>query len=405
MSQSRPDSTALAEILCRTSNCVCRLISTIELGECPPVAKSASSGKSSLEQVRITHADLGFSSGTVTDRLSAIAQAFPLLLIGLDKLELMPEGSSVKGQITWSLVKIFEEILERICDLSAAHTQGIQTVTAKNCADSAQALQESVATSDSFPVAKKLRETCQPCRQRHRKCSGGKPRCQNCVKANRVCKKGVPVEFAATTITKGLSKPPTESILRFCEFAIMLVGHLDTSKTTHEEVMEGFLFFLLQKLGQQLKSYTVGTQADWGAEDTDAQGKTRSKNDCEFTEAQAQCLIWIYEQVQTYTKPAQTKSCSKVTDLSSASSRTSLSIIEQHRFQNTMLKAVFGDKVTRDYRPVLTPPSSPLNDGFFDRLAGDLSETQIGMNDWFKREIWRVVGWDVLRGKLKWERD
>lgn len=272
----------------------------------------------------------------------------------------------------------------------------------------AQALQHSIAISDGFPAAAGLHSQCQACQARNIRCDGGIPECRNCGEAKRECKRGVPLDFADTTITRTLFTTPTKYVLRLCEFAIVLMAHLDTTKATHEEVMEGFLFFLMRRLGQGLKTFTIGNQADWGTEEDESQAAAdnRGSETQEVMEAQAPCLIWIFEQAQALVSPHQITQISKnARRRPSAASLKSLSTIEQNRFQNTLLKAVFGDRVSAEYRPALTPPGSPLDNGFFGRLAGDLKERDIKVKDWFKYEVWRLVGWDCLRGKIQWDKD
>ena len=344
----------------------------------------------------------------VTNQLHAVGQAFPCLLNGLERLDRLPQGRTLKGQIIWSFVKIFHDVLECICYLSATRAYGKPIPMPAKMQTRAQALQHSIAISDGFPAAAILQSQCQACHERNIRCDGGVPECQNCREAERECKRGVPLDFVDTTVTSTLFTPPTKYVLRLCEFAIVLIAHLDTTKTTHEEVMEGFLFSLLRRLGQGLKSFTIGNQADWGAEEDESQAAAdnRGSETQAVMEAQAPCLIWIFEQAQAFVTPRQTTQIPKNARRGpSAASRKSLSTIEQNRFQNTLLKAVFGDRVSAEYRPALTPPSSPLDNGFFGRLAVDLKERDMEVKDWFKYEVWRLVGWDCLRGKMQWDKD
>ena len=47
---------------------------------------------------------------------------------------------------------------------------------------------------------KRVRTGCLTCRQRHLKCDEGLPHCQNCQKSNRICKRGVRLNFIDTQV-------------------------------------------------------------------------------------------------------------------------------------------------------------------------------------------------------------
>jgi hypothetical protein len=406
LAQTRPDPRALAETLCRISSNICRLISSVQAIEDLPIAQPTGSSNLIYKLEKVPASTV--PDEEVASKLRAIGQAFPCLLNGLESLDHLHEGRSVKGQVIWSFVKIAHDLLERVCELSATQTYRTPITVPAKMANRAQAFQQSIATSDGFLASGRVRP-CQACRERHLKCDGGTPDCRNCKDAKRECKHGAYLNSTNATATNTLVTPPTENILMLCDFAIVLMAHLDITKATHEEVMEGFLFFLLQSLGRGLRSFTIGPEDAWGAAGPQSQaaaGGGGSEEVEEVMEAQAPYLIWIFEQAQAFIKPNQANQSSKTANRRpSATSRGSLLTIEQHRLQNTMLKAVFGDGASADYRPALTPPSSPLDDGFFGQLAGELEERDIGVKDWFKHEVWRIVGWDVLRGKIQWGRD
>lgn len=335
----------------------------------------------------------------ITGQLLAVRKAFQYLLKGLDRLDRLPdtEARKIKGQVIWAFVKILHDVLGRICELSATRIHETPTTMPAMPAARAQGLQQSIAMPEGFPAAARVRASCQACHERHLKCDGGLPDCQHCKKGKRECKRRVPLHFTNAAVTNTLVTPPTGNMLILCEFAIALMAHLDTSKNMHKEIMEGFLFFLLRRVGQGLKYFTVGAEREWGIHDTDYAVRIGdSRDEDEIMEAQAPCLIWIFQQAHAFIKPVSGYASRKPL----ASLREPLSTIEKHRLQNTMLKAIFGDEVAADDQPALKSPSSPLDNGFFGRLAEELKERQIGVKDWYKHEVWRLVGWDCLVGKV-----
>lgn len=56
---------------------------------------------------------------------------------------------------------------------------------------------------------KRVRTGCLTCRERHLKCDEALPNCQNCRKSNRICKRGVRLNFIDTTVKSPPLIPPT----------------------------------------------------------------------------------------------------------------------------------------------------------------------------------------------------
>ncbi len=63
------------------------------------------------------------------------------------------------------------------------------------------------STTASKP--KRVRTGCLTCRERHLKCDEGSPDCQNCRRSNRVCKRGVRLNFIDTQVQSPPMIPPT----------------------------------------------------------------------------------------------------------------------------------------------------------------------------------------------------
>ncbi|OCK78946.1 hypothetical protein K432DRAFT_300879 [Lepidopterella palustris CBS 459.81] len=70
----------------------------------------------------------------------------------------------------------------------------------------------SIATADGVQAAnkpKRVRTGCLTCRERHLKCDEALPNCQNCRKSNRVCKRGIRLNFIDTQVQAPPIVPPT----------------------------------------------------------------------------------------------------------------------------------------------------------------------------------------------------
>lgn len=57
---------------------------------------------------------------------------------------------------------------------------------------------------------KRVRTGCLTCRERHLKCDEALPNCQNCRKSNRVCKRGIRLNFIDTQVQAPPVVPPTQ---------------------------------------------------------------------------------------------------------------------------------------------------------------------------------------------------
>ncbi|KAI9721930.1 MAG: hypothetical protein M1812_001887 [Candelaria pacifica] len=71
-------------------------------------------------------------------------------------------------------------------------------------------------TADASTTAskpKRVRTGCLTCRERHLKCDEGSPDCQNCRRSNRVCKRGVRLNFIDTQVQSPPMIPPTHDWL------------------------------------------------------------------------------------------------------------------------------------------------------------------------------------------------
>ncbi|CAG8256286.1 unnamed protein product [Penicillium salamii] len=160
---------------------------------------------------------------------------------------------------------------------------------------------------------------------------------------------------------------------------------LDLTHTEDQDIMEGFLFLVLRRMGKMLAlhvfhdirlpmsvcpgmTYPEGLEAmtDEGLMPTQAQIETRY-------------LI---------------RTLSRILDIESDSSPKAVAsrqFIEnvKDRLQKTLLQAVFGPD-DHMFREILLRPQTPppLN-------SSPVEQEKFG--DWLTQELWRLVGWDVLK--------
>lgn len=92
--------------------------------------------------------------------------------------------------------------------LSKSRKNSQQSSRTMSDADSAQAAPPVEPPAVSKP--KRVRTGCLTCRERHLKCDEAMPHCQNCRKSNRVCKRGIRLNFIDTTVQAPPIVPPSQ---------------------------------------------------------------------------------------------------------------------------------------------------------------------------------------------------
>ncbi|KAL2048122.1 hypothetical protein N7G274_000033 [Stereocaulon virgatum] len=355
LAQREYDPGQLATALCHTSTGIFQLIASVDCSKGPLDAWAAtvaqSTGSRNQKSPTNTPDLLPDSNG---NKLRVVSTAFPCLLKGLRKLDTSPDCGTARGHVIWSFVKVFDVLLGRICDLSAAQ-----------------------ASINVVPL-QSTRFTSQP-----------------------------------TSYTL-----PSDNVLRLCELAVTLIKILDTTRATDLEILEGFTFLLLQRVGRGLNKLVFGAEDvelfreqrvhSMHASSSESSGHSVLA-DQKLVEAQAPCLIWILE--RTWAVTAKLSQSSRIKQISNSSpigltptsATTSLSTVARHRLQHTLIAAVFGDQVRADFQPALKPAGTPPEEEMFARFEGEIKS--YGVKDWFKHKVWRLIGWEVLKGHLEFQED
>lgn len=176
---------------------------------------------------------------------------------------------------------------------------------------------------------------------------------------------------------------------RLADLLCTMTLSLDLTHAEDQEVMEGFLFLVLHRVGQMLALYVFheirlpmgicpGMTFPEGLEAMTDEGLTTN-------EAQTETKYLI-------------RLLSRMLNVESQQSSAKVSSTHQFienakdRLQKTLLRSVFGpdDDLFREVlRRPKTPP--PLN---------SLPIEQEKFADWLTQELWRLVGWDILKTTL-----
>lgn len=105
-------------------------------------------------------------------------------------------------------------------DVPGSRKKGKDRVTSSGNATPAPSGTTSTGTPNvTAPKPKRVRTGCLTCRERHLKCDEAIPRCQNCQKSDRLCKRGVRLNFIDTQVSAPPFAAPSsrEWRVNFCD--------------------------------------------------------------------------------------------------------------------------------------------------------------------------------------------
>lgn len=200
---------------------------------------------------------------------------------------------------------------------------------------------------------------------------------------------------------------------------IGLLGFLDKTDTVHQQIFDGFVYLLLERVGQRLFYCTFGRHRSSSVEgDIEAPFEPASPEEsrkCEVdalgTHLEVKALVLVLERAmglapnhmnpqssstgRSQKKPGRTLSLKNLP----AASKARLSPIAKERLQRTLVTCMYGDKSDDEFLDVLTKPLPSMRLGSLQNVARVEDKD---VEDWYKKEVWRLVGWDVLSKDSRW---
>jgi hypothetical protein len=291
--------------------------------------------------------------------MTAVGRVVAGILAGLQKLVRLDSSDSLKAQVTYALVRMYEKILTQFDTVSKV-----------------QALEESTgSTSDP----KTSTTTAKP------KSKGGPP---------RVNIKDIPTLNALASLLSGIIK------------------QLDPKQDPHRDIFEGFLFCILSKLGNRI--YTVNFQHPRAADimkeleaasPSDEEDRETTSNPVPTAVRQAQVeapyLLHLLKQSLALTPsflsptPSASKSTKSKTNPKPGSiTKATLGLAAKERLQATLVSAIFGsESIDEDSDFFMESLKMPAAGGGTFTVPR-VKEVEVG--EWFQGELWRLLGWEVL---------
>lgn len=170
---------------------------------------------------------------------------------------------------------------------------------------------------------------------------------------------------------------------KFVDLLCKMTAPLDVSRHGDQEILEGCLFLLLRRLGNMLALFAFQThKLPPGSDLTVPKGLEEINRELSPKTAQpeAKCLIIILKNILR-TKPSTAagvlnKKEDFVSDI-------------RERLQKTLVHAVFGSDDALFKGGLECPPTPPS-------INHDSQRDSRNFPEWFTRELWSLVGWDVL---------
>ena len=200
---------------------------------------------------------------------------------------------------------------------------------------------------------------------------------------------------------------------------IGLLSFLDRTNTVHQQIFDGFVYLLLERVGQRLFYCTFGRHRSSTAEgDIEPTPEPESPEEAQKREVQAlgthlevKALILVLERAmglapnhmnpQTPNVSRNQKKLGRTLSLKNLPTalKARLSPVAKDRLQRTLVACMYGDKADDEFLDVLTKPMPTMRLGSLQNVAR-IEDKDV--ETWYKKEVWRLVGWDTLAKESGW---
>ncbi|KAF3049292.1 hypothetical protein E8E11_006044 [Didymella keratinophila] len=200
---------------------------------------------------------------------------------------------------------------------------------------------------------------------------------------------------------------------------IGLLGFLDKTNTVHQQIFDGFIYLLLERVGRRLFYCTFGRHRSSAVEGdlepilapTSSEEARKSEVEELGTHLEVKALVLVLERAMglapNHMNPQSSIVCRSQKKLGRtlslknlpAASKARLSPVAKERLQRTLVACMYGDKADDEFLDVLTKPMPSMRLGSLQNVAR-VEEKDV--EDWYKKEVWRLVGWDVLAKDSGW---
>lgn len=204
-------------------------------------------------------------------------------------------------------------------------------------------------------------------------------------------------------------------------FLVGILGLLDKSNVIHQKIFDAFAFLLLERVGKRLYYCTFGKTPGISIEDDISRALELPAPAVEIvsdTEALAvrlelKALVLILDRAMGlaphHMNPASNKATRQPTSTRigrtlsmktlPAAPKGRLSSLAKDRLQRTLINCMFGDNTDDEFLDILTKPMPSMR---VSNLASVSKVDDKDVEQWFKEEVWRLVGWDIMAKEAGW---
>ncbi|EAU36979.1 predicted protein [Aspergillus terreus NIH2624] len=200
------------------------------------------------------------------------------------------------------------------------------------------------------------------------------------------CNEGAKAKPKSKKSKKTKSNQIDETASRVSRLLCTMASSLDHSSTTHHRIFEGFLFLVINRVGKLLSLFTFRDLKQRPDLNSDKLPLPQGVDEASVAaQVEAKQLIWLLERLLAVLDSFKDRRTSLGHDTEKAW------LIEKlpDQLQGTLLQAVFGED--RTWEQVLSRPPRPIDQ---DMECVDVPDNAVP--DWFIREAWRLLGWELL---------
>ena len=349
---SSPEPSALAYHLIRATTSITSILRSTSEKYRASLAESTSSRLNPLESSAASEVMREESFGAV---FRAVAKAYSTNLFGIALFKVPEQDRTLRGSVLYSTVRMYGDILNLIHE------------------DATQLREHMKRSSTQTPVTRST--------SKHRK----------------------------STRDRNVSK----ALVNFLAAAI---SALETDSIAHQELFEGFMSVLLERLGESLYLFTFGRSGIETVEEGLLGNKNFAHQDevKEVAEIEAPNLISLFERAMDmaprfFNNPnlARRSMSTKLPSSSKLSSKDKISISKgrpilllhaKTRLQHTLVKATFGPK-DNNYEGFSEYLKTPEKVSAY--IQPPVTEDK-DIPSWYCEELWKLLGWDILAEGDDW---
>ncbi|KAE8374057.1 hypothetical protein BDV26DRAFT_296322 [Aspergillus bertholletiae] len=190
-----------------------------------------------------------------------------------------------------------------------------------------------------------------------------------------------------------------EVSMQIAQLLHTMASSLNPGYPGHQDLLEGFLFILLNRVGKLLCLFVFqdlklrpGLHAD-STKIPLPRGLTEldlnEKSSC-LVEMEAKCLVWLLERTLAVLHSFTASSSSSTSRENDGSILFAARLKE--RLQSTLLQAVFG--IDSTWEKSLQRPAQTDEELHNVRLSPPSPDQSV--SDWYTQEIWKLLGWNIL---------